>query len=323
MKKMEAISFEQIAKLLRENDNFLVLMHKSPDGYAAGCAYAMCALLRNMGKKAQPLCGDEIPSLFSVVSERLPVQQFEPEFIISVDLATEALLSGKALDYAGKIDLCIDHHGINSGYAKYGYVDAKSASCAEVLKHLFDSMGEEITPLIADALFMGVSTDTGCFKYSNVTPSTHRVAAELMECGADSFGICRRFFDTKTRSKLALEKMMLETIDFAADGEVAFVCVTKKMLQDSGATQGDLDGIAGITKQIEGVKIGITMKEKEDGEFRISVRSSDGVSAADICSSFGGGGHFAAAGCSINGTLEEAKKAIIDASVRTLRGESA
>lgn len=317
---MEAITFDKISQLLAENDNYIVLMHKSPDGDAVGCAYAMCHMLRDMGKKAQPLCGDEIPPLFSVVSDNLPPQEFEPGFIISVDLATEKLLSGAALEYAGKIDLCIDHHGINSGFAKYGFVDPESASCAEILKKLFDSMGRKITPQIADGLFMGACTDTGCFKYSNVTPETHRIAADLMECGADSFGICRRFFDTKTKTKLALEKRMLETIEYASDGMVAFICITKQMIEESGATQGDLDGIAGITKQIEGVRVGITMKEKDDGEFRISVRSSDGVSAADICREFGGGGHFAAAGCSIRGSLEEAKAAIIGASVRAVEG---
>lgn len=315
---MKKITLEEIGEILRQHDDYLVLMHKSPDGDAVGCAYALCGMLRNMGKKAQILCGDEIPELFSAVTEKLEDTELEPEFIVSVDLATEKLLSGRALEYAGKIDLCIDHHAINSEYAAVGYVDPGAAACAEILKKLFDVMGEKITPQIADALFMGVSTDTGCFKYSNVTPATHRIAAELMECGADSYGICRRFFDTKSRTKIALEKMMLDTIEYAAGGAVAFICVTKKMIEESGATQSDMDGIAAITKQIEGVKAAITMREKEDGEFHISVRSSDGVSAAAICRVFGGGGHDAAAGCSIYKPLEEAKADIIAECVKAV-----
>ena len=310
---MKAISPEQTAKLLKEIDNVLVLMHKSPDGDAVGCGYALCMVLRSMGKKANPLCGDEIPPLFDLVTSKLEPQEFEPENIVSVDLATEKLLSGKALEYADRVDLCIDHHSVNSGYAKQGYVDPHSASCAEILKRIFDIMGIKPDKDIADALFMGVSTDTGCFKYSNVTPQTHRIAAELMEWGADSTGICRRFFDTKSRTKLALERLILDSLLYAADGRIAFVCITRSMMEQSGATQGDTDGVAGITKQIEGVDIGITMREKENGEFRISVRTNGQISAADICTQFGGGGHRGAAGCSIFEDMEKSRDMIISA----------
>lgn len=315
---MEKITLEKIAQILLEKDNILVLMHKSPDGDAVGCAYGLCTALRDIGKNAQPLCGDEIPPLFSHVTDLLPAQEFEPEYIVSVDLATEKLLSGKALDYAEKVDLCIDHHEINSGFARLGYVDHRSASCAEIIKSLIDIMGVTITPQIADALFTGVCTDTGCFKFSNTSPATHRIAAELMEAGADSFGICRRFFDTKTKTKLALEKLIYETIEFAADGAVGFVCVTKDMIERSGATQDDLDGIASIIKQVEGVKAGITMREKDGGELRVSVRSSDGINAAEICSRFGGGGHKAAAGCTFRCPIDEAKAQIVGECVKAI-----
>lgn len=315
---MAAITLEQAGRLLLKNDDFLILMHKSPDGDAIGSGYGLCLALRKLGKRADTLCGDEIPELYSYITEKAPIIGVEPRFIVSVDLATTDLLSGKALEYAEKIDLCIDHHGSNTDYAASSYVDGSSASCAEIIKSLIDSMGLETDSEIADALFTGVCTDTGCFKFSNVKPQTHRIAAELMECGANSAEICRVMFDCKSRAKLELERMILETLEYAADGRVAFVCITKKMMDDSGAAPGDTEGIAGMTKQIEGVLAGITMKEKDNGEYRISVRSSTDIDASAICAQFGGGGHKAAAGCSIFGEMEEAKAKIISACVRAV-----
>ena len=315
---MKQITIEEAGQILKEKDNFLVLMHKSPDGDAVGCGYGLCMALRSIGKRAEPLCGDEIPPLFGYVTGKLETAEADPQYIISVDLATTKLLSGKALEYQDRIDLCIDHHRQNSGFAEAGYVDPASASCAEIIMKILEKADIPITPDIADALFMGAATDTGCFKYSNVTPETHRAAARLMEYGADSLEICRIFFDTKTKTRLALEKMIYETIRYYAEGRVALVTITKKMVEDSGATQGDMDGIAGIAKQIEGVAVGVTAREKDDGEYRISVRTNGNISAGNICGTFGGGGHFAAAGCSIYGSEEEIREKIIGACLKEI-----
>ncbi len=315
---MPRITLEKAAEMLLKNDRVLILMHKSPDGDAVGCGYGLAMALRSIGKKAQPLCGDEIPKMYSYLTDGFEVQEFEPGLIVSVDLATTDLLNGKALEYKDKIELCIDHHGSNTDYAQYSYVDGKSASCAEIIKELLDKMGIVPDKLTADAIFTGVCTDTGSFKFSNVTPKTHRIAADLMELGADSTEISRIMFDCKSRNKVELERMILDTIEFSSDGRVAFVCITKEMMDKSGADKGETEGIAGLTKQIEGVKIGITMKEKENGEFRISVRSSSDIDASAICSQFGGGGHKAAAGCSIYKSLQEAKDAIMTACINAL-----
>lgn len=320
---MTAVTLEQAAQLLRENDNFLVLMHKSPDGDAVGCAYGLCMALRSIGKKANPLCGDEIPETYSFITDGFEIQEFEPEYIVSVDLATADLLSGKAKNYADRIDLCIDHHGSNTGYAKQSIVDGKSPSCAELIKKIIDVMGIKTDRNIADAIFTGICTDTGCFKYSSVRPETHRIAADLMECGARSAVICRLMFDSKSRAKLDMEKRVLDTLEYAGDGKIAFVCISKEIMEKSGATQGDTEGVASIPRQIEGVRIGITMKEKDDGEYRFSVRADDNTDASQICKKFGGGGHRAAAGCSIYAdSPEKAKKAMIQACLEAV-GEDA
>lgn len=315
---MREITLNEASKLLLNNDNFIILMHKSPDGDAVGCGYGLCMSLRSIGKKANALCGDEIPKIYSYITELVQPQDFEPKFIVSVDLASEKLLSGAALEYADKVDLCIDHHASNTGFAKAGYVEGETSSCAEVLKKLLDIMQINIDRSIANAIFTGMCTDTGCFKYSAVTPQTHRTAAELMECGAESAKICHLMFDCKSRAKLELEKMVLDTIEFHCEGKIALLCITKEMVKNSGVSQGETEGIAGISRAIEGVDIGITVREKDNGEYRISVRTNDNIDASEICSQFGGGGHKAAAGCSIIKPFEEVRADILNAAVRAM-----
>ncbi len=317
---MKEITLEQVADLLFNNDNFLVLMHKSPDGDAVGSAYALCMVLRSIGKKANPFCGDEIPPMYEYFTRYVEPQDFQPEYIISVDLASVGLLSGKAKEYADKVNLCIDHHGSNTGYAEYGYVDGKISSCAEIIKYLLDVMKVDIDKNVANAVFTGICTDTGCFKYSSVSPQTHRVAAELMEAGAESADICHLMFDSKSREKLELERMVLETLEFSERGEIAFIYISLETMEKSGAAQSDTDGIASMPRQIEGVKIGITMKEKDGGEFRFSVRTADDIDASEICKQFGGGGHKAAAGCSIHKEQTAAKEDMLEACKAALKG---
>ncbi len=315
---METITLEQVSRLLFEKDNFLILMHKSPDGDAVGSGYALCMALRSMGKKADTLCGDPIPEMYRYFTDCVPDQGVDPEYIISVDLATTNLLCGKAAEYKDRVDLCIDHHGSNTSYAKAGYVDGTISSCAEIIKYLFDVMQIEIDKNMANAIFTGICTDTGCFKYSSVSPQTHRTAADLMELGADSAYICHLMFDSKSKSKIMLEKFVLETLEFFSGGKVAFVLITKFMMEQSGALECDTDGISSMPRQIEGVKIGITMREKDGGEYRFSVRTSDEIDASAICKNFGGGGHKAAAGCSMHKSMQEAKDEMLKVCISML-----
>lgn len=182
-------------------------------------------------------------------------------------------------------------------------------------------MGTDIDSGIADAVFTGICTDTGCFKYSSVSPATHRAAAELMEHGAQSAFICHLMFDSKSRSKILLEKMVLESLEFHCGGQLAIINITRKMMEESGARESDTDGIASIPRRIQGVKIGITMREKPGGEFRFSVRTSDDIDASVICGNFGGGGHRAAAGCSIKKELSQAREDMLCVCRQLLEGE--
>ncbi len=319
---MTTITIEKAAAMLAQQDHILVLMHKSPDGDAIGCAYGLCKALRKMGKQAQPLCSDPISARYDYLTSGFEVQHFDPAFIVSVDLADTKLLGDALMPYADRIDLCIDHHGSNTGFARYGTVDASAAACAQLLIPLIKAMGAVIDKPVADAVFTGITTDTGCFKFSNTNADTHHLAAEMIECGADSAMINRIMFDTKSRERLDLEKRALETLRYACDGKIAVISITAAMMQESGAEDSDMDGIASIPRQIQGVKVGITVKEKENGVFKISVRTTDDVDACAICKTLGGGGHRAASGCSVAGTLEEATRRILAAAETVLEEQT-
>ncbi len=313
---MKKITLEEVASRILEHDRFLVLMHKSPDGDAVSCAYSLCIALSRMGKQARPLCTDPIPSKYAYITDHLTEQDFEPEYIVSVDLASVELFGEKLEEYKDKVDLCIDHHRINGGFAKEGYVDSEAAACAEIMAKLYKLMNVEIDTVLANTLFTGISTDTGCFKYTNTTPETHRLAAEMIEHGADAATINRIMFDTKSRAKLELERMVLASMGFYADGKVALVCITNQMMEDSGAEDDDTDGISNLPRQIQGVSVGISVREKTETAYKISLRSAGDVDVSEICALFGGGGHKGAAGCLIKGDLESVKEKIVSAAIQ-------
>ena len=316
--KMIELTIKQAAIMIAANKDILVLMHRSPDGDTVGCAYALCYALRKLGKRAQPVCSDAMPKTFSYITNGMEKQSFEPKFIISTDVATTNLLGDGLEQYKDRIDLCIDHHPSNTGFAEYGVVDGNAGACALIIADLIKEMGVEPDTDIANAIFTGVATDTGCFAFSNASAEIHRVAAEMIEAGAESAMITRRIFETKSRSRLELEKMVLGSLRYFHDGKIALVTVTAEMMSLSGAAESETEGIASIPRQIEGVMIGITVREKGSGNYRISVRTSDGADASRICASFGGGGHKAAAGCTIEGDLESVIYSISSAAISEL-----
>ncbi len=308
---MKTVTIEECAEYLLKADNILILMHKSPDGDAIGCGYALAYALRSAGKKAMPVCTDAIPAKYAYITDGLEEQTFEPAYIVTVDLADTQLFGDKLIPYKDKVNLCIDHHGSNTGYAQYGIVDATAGACTQVIKKVINAMNIAIDKNIANAIFTGIVTDTGCFKYSNASAESYVMAAEMIGYGAESFMINRLMFDTKSRQRLELERMALDSMKFCYDGQIAMIFITREMMEQSGAEDSDTEGIAGMPRQIEGVKIGITLKEKEDGVFKISMRSSGNIDVSAVCAKFGGGGHKAAAGCSVKGTPEEAEKAVL------------
>ncbi len=299
-----------VAAFFKQRDNFEILTHAYPDGDTLGSGYALCLVLQQLGKNARVITTN-LPKDFEFLLSGVKNQSFEAQTIVSVDVADEKLLGSNAERYQGRIELCIDHHEINRINAPLKHVEALAASNCEILYRLFSLMNIDFTKEIANCLYTGVSTDTGCFRYTNTTAETLRIGADLLELGADNAYINKVMFETKSRKKIALEREIYDTIQYCADGKCAVIYVTNEMRKRLGINDDELEGLASIPRQIEGVLAGITMRERAEGGFKVSVRSDSNVNAAEFCARFGGGGHAAAAGCTVNGSLEEAKARLI------------
>ncbi|MCI8553539.1 MAG: bifunctional oligoribonuclease/PAP phosphatase NrnA [Clostridiales bacterium] len=316
----ERITAAQAADALRAADRILILTHQYPDGDTLGSGFALCRALQQLGKTARVECADTIPDKYSFLFEGLPLPAFEPAFICSVDVADPRLLGKRLEAFADRIELCIDHHASNTAYARHLLLDAGCAATAELIYAVIRELGVPLNRATAEGLYTGIATDTGCFRYSNTTAATHRIAADLMEAGVRADPINRVMFDIKSRSRVELERLALESMRFYLDGRCAVMLVTTGMVQESGAGENDMEGLAPLPRQIEGVWVGVTMRQKEDGGFKVSVRSGHHADASAICARLGGGGHVRAAGCALPGPAAQAVDRILEAVRQTVPG---
>lgn len=300
------------AKALLKMDNVEIIAHRAPDGDTLGSAYALCRGMRSLGKKANVVCADNIPEKYAFMQADMESQSFEPAHFVSVDIAAPHLMGKLAEAYENKIEICIDHHMGNSINAPMKLVEEDAAATGEIIWILLEAMGAQIDKATASCLFAAISTDTGCFKYSNVTPRTHLIAVELMKHDIECADLNFKLIDEESKAKMELKKMALSTLEFCCDDKCAIITITSDMMEQTHAALEDTDGVASIPRSISGVECGITMKEIADG-WKISIRSTEKVNASELCSKFGGGGHAAAAGCKFDLPYEDAKKQLIDA----------
>ncbi|MBR2279703.1 MAG: bifunctional oligoribonuclease/PAP phosphatase NrnA [Ruminococcus sp.] len=308
------MTLKEVANLILQHNNFDILTHNYPDGDCIGSAFALAHALKQIGKNARVITTDR-QKKFEFLFESYSAPAFEREYVISTDVADEKLLGANRKEYEGKIDLCIDHHKSNVINAPYKYVDADSAAAGEIIYELIPLLGAEYTKVIADCLYTAISTDTGCFRYTNTTSRTMRIAAELIDLNCDSGYINKEMFETKSKARVELEREILESMIFCADDKCAIIYTTREMTEGLG--DDETEGIASIPRQIEGVKMGITVREKEK-DYKVSVRTNDGVDACAFCKQFGGGGHVAASGCTLKGDLQSVLDTLIEAAEKIL-----
>ncbi len=303
---------KQVAAILAEQDNITILTHFHPDGDTLGSALALLRALRKMGKKVNFVNNDPVHRKYAYLWKGLKKQDFEEKFVVAVDIATEELL-GDALkeQYAGKIDLSIDHHPSNTMFAKDTCLEGDSAAAAEIIYYVIKELGVEFDGDMASCIYTGISTDTGCFKFRNTTARTFYIAGIMKELGADTETINEVMFEIKTRGELELERIMLEGMDYYFDDKLAIAVITQDMYKQTGTSEDECEYIASIPRQVAGVYVGVTIRERTNGTYKASVRTKPPIDASEICRAFGGGGHMNAAGCRFDGTLEEFKNKFI------------
>ena len=307
-------TIQEAANWLQERDDFLIITHRRPDGDAVGCAIALCLGLRSVGKTAWIWENPQFtpryaPRLAGLTTDMVS----ETATIISVDMATESLLPLNGDRFAGKILLSLDHHPSNTGYAAEALVQTECAGCGELIWDLLEALGVAITKEMAEAIYIAISTDSGCFRFSNTTARTLRTAAKTLEYGADTAPINRDLFVVKTKGRLQLEARLMANMEFYADGKVAIAMLPQEWVEELEVSEDDLDSISGFPRSIEGVDVGVMVRNSEPGRAKMSVRAALGYDASAVCGRLGGGGHRGAAGCSIPGTLADGKQAMLQA----------
>lgn len=311
---IQSVDHETVVSRLIGADDILILCHKNPDGDTIGSGAALCLALQRLGKTASVLCSDPIPAMYGFLSITVFDGSYLPRFVVAVDVAGIQLFGDRnnMPQYAEHVDLCIDHHGSNSGYAYETLVNDQAAATAELLTALIPEMGVEITPDIAACLYTGLATDTGCFRFTNTTAATHRAAATLIEAGADVEKLNEHLFECRSHARMAAERMALESLEYYFDDRCALICLTWDQIQAAGVAGAELEDLTSLPRSIEGVEVGLTLRQQKDGSYKISVRTGHNTNACNIARRLGGGGHPRAAGCEISGNLDNAKHAILD-----------
>ena len=304
----------ECAAWLGERDHFCILTHRRPDGDTLGSAAALCRGLRSLGKTAYVLENCEVTQRYAFLLEGLTKEAAEEnDTIICVDVASPNMLSKDGACLESRCALRIDHHGSATAFTPNELVDPDSASCAEVVWDLIVQLGVTMDVAMAEAVYAGVSTDTGCFRFANTNAHSFAAAAACAAAGADLYRLNQLLFETNRLQKLRMQAWIVENLRLFADGKMAIVAIPRAVEDLLGVTEDDMDNISSFPRTVAGVEMAATLRQTKDGQTKISMRAVPGLDASAVCAKFGGGGHKGAAGATSPLSLEEAAAAVKEA----------
>lgn len=314
---------ETIVGLIRGAGRVLISSHENPDGDAIGSMLALGLGIEQLGKEVVYYNKDGVPELLRFLprSERIGKSINEIEGTFDLVFALDCTGTNRAgEDFEGFIKsgrcgkvVIMDHHQTNNSSADFHLLDPRSSSTGMIVYSVLKRLPVKIDRDIAENVYTTIIGDTGSFRYSNTNPDTFRVAAELVEHGADPAGISEALFESEPLRKLKLIGLVLPTLEVSEDKKIASVYVDKSMFSQAEACREDTEGIVNIPRSIKGVEVAMLFREEggRDGSlWKVSFRSKGEVDVARIAEGFGGGGHKKAAGCTLSGNLDEVKKRI-------------
>lgn len=306
------LSARGAAGYLEALDNVLLLTHVRPDGDTIGSAAALCRALRDCGQTAYLLPNPEITATYApYAAPYWAPEGWQAEHIVSVDIADASLLPENAQSYRDRIELAIDHHPSQTFFARNTCLEADSAACGEIVYEIIQHL-TALTANIALPLYVAVSTDCGGFQYGNTTARTHRIAAALMDV-VDVAAVNKTLFRTKSRVRLAMESRMVADMKLFDHQRVVVMEIPLSLRQEMQATDADIEELSALPALVEGTDCGVTLRELRPGTVKVSVRTGPRVDACALCRILGGGGHHAASGATVEGTLDEACMAVLAA----------
>lgn len=292
-----------IASALEQGHRFVVVTHINPDGDAVGSLLGLHLALKEMGKQSWPLTLDGVPHSYDFLPGRQdlvcdPSQISEtPDWIVSVDVATEPRISGNISSFrSGARLINIDHHPTNPGFGDLNLVDTKASSTAELVFQVLRETNHTLSVDVGKCLYTGLVTDTGGFRFARVNGDTLRIGAALLDAGFTSYDVTGPLFEEYPLHRLRLEQLLLERLEVLLDGRLAISTLCAEDFHALGAEFSDAENLVDRLRDIKGVAAGILMTKMSDNLVRVSLRSKSGVDVSAIAAVFGGGGHRRASG---------------------------
>ncbi|MDE7104797.1 MAG: bifunctional oligoribonuclease/PAP phosphatase NrnA [Ruminococcus sp.] len=301
------ISIKEMAEKLKKYDEYRIVYHIRPDGDCIGSSFALALALKSIGKKCDVVGRDEIPRIHRYMTDKFTMDKLKNPVYIAVDSASAQRIGNFADQH---FTFCIDHHANTFDSADYRYVEQDCGACSEIIFKLIKSMNIPITKQIADFLYTALITDTLCFRTSDTSVQSFEIAAELTKLGADIYKIGRLNMFIKSAGRFKIENILRDSFHFTCNNQVLTAIITLNDLKTAGVLDSDLEGINSMVEQVEGVRIGFTIRELPDGRSRCSARTNGDISSNEICKIHGGGGHFHAACCELDTNPLEARKII-------------
>lgn len=315
---MKNNTMKEIALAFERADSIVIFPHILMDGDTLGSSAALCRALRKKGKDAVIAIEDKIPDYIKFLDNDYCIREFEslnaPDIAVCVDCGDYTRFRKRVdLFESGKTKICIDHHPTSEGIGDFNYIDGKAAATGELIYDLIKELNVSIDSEISNALFTAITTDTGNFQYSNTTKRSHEIVMDLYDHGLDAYGISIRLYENEPISKIRLHSLVLSKAEMFADGKGIVVSITQNMLKETNTLMEDTEGIVSKMRSIKGVEAAIVLKEEDETNIKVSMRSKGYLDVAKISVEFGGGGHVRAAGCTIKKHIDIAKKEILSA----------
>ena len=320
-------NLDELVEVLEAPADTLIIFHRNPDADAVGSAFALMGVLEQLGSPTRCICQEEVPAYLQFLSSGTQetvladavLTDFEPARIIAVDTASRSQMGTLADLFGERVDLMIDHHEGDDHYGAQCYIREGAAATGEIIFDLITKLAEKGRITIDEetcvALYAAISGDTGCFRYSNVTPKTHLRAAELVASGIDCAEINRRLFENKSLERLRAQSAAISNMEVFADGKIAVVTFPYALKAALGLGDDDLGALVDIPRSLSGVEVALCIRQPlPEGKFRVSARSNGEYDVAALCRKFDGGGHAKAAGCTLTATdMADAMQRIVSA----------
>ena len=310
---------------VNRSDHILIASHSDPDGDALGSLLALGLALSKLGKKTTLYNNSTIPAVYRflpsvkrIVHRVKKPSCYDTAFVLDCGDISRLGPDWETISTIGCI-INMDHHITNTGFGDIQCVDTEACATSEIVYRLIAESGISIDRRIATCIYTGILTDTGSFRFSNTNQAAFAISREMAEIGVEPYDIAQHVFGTYSLGRIKLLNLALNSIEISNNGKLSIMTVTKRMLDMTGTHPEDVDGLINYARRIQDVKVAALIQEPKNGaveaqdrrKYHVSLRSDGSVDVAAIASSFGGGGHYSAAGFQIETTLYDLKSEII------------